>query len=190
MKTITKEDGRKYFCLTDFAKEYLKRYNKYFNVSQSIKNIPPQYIIKSRGRGSKTYIEISVLPIFFNSKRNIPGGFIDECLSIAEIKTNTLSKKSLQGFFTDLLESFLTSMIHDISFEREFALENKSYDIKIGNKILIEYDEYDHKNCEDNDNYKNQLAEANNYKLVRVKSQSDYGYEIANIYKLVKRYYL
>jgi hypothetical protein len=59
--------------------------------------------------------------------------------------------------------------------EKQFPLEDRIYDFKIGNKLLIEFDgDYWHSTEEaiKNDKYKDELAHRNNYIIFRVKEKN------------------
>jgi len=185
ISVITHADGFQYLCLSDFAKEYQKRYFKKFNLSQSVKNIPDRYLIISQGRNGKTYINTSIIDMFFNTKRNIPIDIINEVNLI--VKNSTSAKiNNMELFFVDLVTSFLSDMIPNLEIIHQKTIKNKTFDLCINNKILIEFDEYDHKYRQENDSLKNEIASDNGYTLIRVNSNSCYGYELSRIYKTVK----
>ena len=186
VNVITHADGFKYLCLSDFAKEFEKKYKKKFNLSQSIKNIPDKYLIVTRGRNGITHINMCVLDIFFNSKRNIPSEFVEDLYKSLKINFDYKSN-SMESFFIDLVSQFINNMIPNLSLKRQKTIENKSFDLCINDKILIEFDEFNHKYEVNNDCIKNEIAINNNYILIRVKSNSNYGIELSRIYKQVKK---
>ena len=185
-----KQDGRVFISLTDFAKEYSKKYNRIYNLSASLKSFPKKYIIKKRGRSGNTFIDSSFLDFYLNSRRNIPKDFIDKFMDSVNLKISKSSYYSnMESFFLDTLIGFLSNMLNGLSFTKQFALDDKIYDLSISNKILIEFDEPQHtynKSVNENDLIKNSIANNNNYILIRVNSNSNFGYEISNIYKKVK----
>ena len=181
---ILKNTNGEFICLSDIMKIYKNKYGLKYNICQSLKNIPEIYIIKSRGRLSKTYIDIKMINIFFSTKRNIPSEFKNEILSyVGELKCLPNNYESL---FIDILIGFLKGMFVDIQIKRQYTLNNKTFDLLIGNKILLEFDEFHHKYNKEIDNNKDKIGNSNNYKLIRVNSNCDYGLEISKIYKIVK----
>jgi len=186
---ITHVDGHEYVCLSDLAKEYRKLYFKKLNIAQSVKNIPDKYLIITNGRNGRTYLNKFMIDIFFNSKRNIPSEFVNMFYDYISVKSNHKAN-NMELFFIDMLGSFLNNMINGIQLEKQKTINERVYDLCIGDKILIEFDESHHNYKSLNDSKKNDIALINKYHLVRVKSNSDYGLELSKIYKKVKEYYL
>lgn len=186
---VTSIEGVDYIKLSDFAKEYRKRYNKEINISQALKNIPDKYIIVNRGRNSATFLNMCVVEMFFNSRRNIPADIIKDLYELIDIKLKN-KRNSLELFFIDLLSSFLKNMIHDIKLENQKTVGGKVFDLCVNNRLLIEFDELHHINQKENDYHKDKIAESNNYRLIRINSNSDYGLEISKIYKKIKIMFL
>jgi len=184
LKTINK-NGELFISLTDlFSSKFKRKYGRSFNISQSVRNMPDIYIHKTRGRKGATFISANIMHFFLSSKRNIPMEFKRDILqSLSE--DNLLLNGSQESFFVDILQSFLKSAFPNMSFLRQFQLKNKLFDACIGNKVLIEFDEEEHLNTKKNDDYKDSLADANSYRIMRVKSKSDYGKSIHEIYRFV-----
>lgn len=182
--SILKNTNGSFVCLSDVMKIYMERYSVKYNISQSVKNIPDVYIIKGRGRSSKTYLDINIVGMFFNTKRNIPNEFKKEVLSyLGQVSCLPNSHESL---FIDILVGFLIGMFSDIKLRRQYPLEGRVFDLLIGNKILLEFDEDYHKYTKDIDIEKNKIGVMNNFKVLRISSNCDYGLEISKIYKMVK----
>lgn len=181
-------DGIDYVSLTDFAREYRKLYSKKLNISQLTRDLPKRYILSTKGRHGSTFISTSIIELFFNSKRSIPSELINRLYEHININS-TRKTNNMELFFIDIVISFIRSMIHDIHIEKHKTIDFKNYDLCINNKILIEFDEYSHICQIENDTAKDNIANINGYKLIRVKSNSDYGVELANIYKKVKEIY-
>lgn len=186
IEKLQTEDGI-FICLTDVVKLYYAKYKLKYNLSQSTKSIPPKYIIKSRGRNSKTYIDIKLIDIYFNTRRNLPIDFKNEILQ--SLDKPSVYQNNYESLFIDILISFLQGMFYNIEIKKQYTIENKTYDLLIANKILLEFDEYHHA-CKsrnnENDKTKNVIANDNNYILIRIPSICNYGLEISKIYKMIK----
>lgn len=181
-------DGVDYVSLTDFAKEYRKLYSKKLNIAQLTRGFPKRYILSTKGRHGSTFISTSIIELFFNSKRSVPSELVNRLYEHIKIKS-IRKANNMELFFIDIVISFMRSMIHDIHIEKHRTIGYKNYDLCINDKILIEFDEYSHVCQVENDSIKDSIANINGYKLIRVKSNSDYGVELANIYKKVKEVY-
>jgi len=96
-------------------------------------------------------------------------------LKIAAYSNGTISNRT--GTF---------SAFSDIKLKRQHTLDGRVFDLLIGNKILLEFDEDYHKYIKDIDIEKNKIGSISNLKVLRINSNCDYGLEISKIYKMVK----
>jgi len=186
IKTTTNSNGQ-FICLSDIFKLYRIRYDREYNISQAIKNIPEKYIIKGRGRNSKTYIDYKILPFFLNTRRNIPNEFKKEILSYIENIEDVLPN-NFEAFFCDICSDFLTGMFPNIRIKKQHTINNKTFDLLINDVVLIEFDEAHHKYTKVDDTSKNKIASQNNYKIIRINANTNYGIALSNVYKKIKLY--
>jgi len=102
------------------------------------------------------------------------------------VKLGNSSKPEMNLYF--ILSYYFGSK----NITKQFRLENKYFDFKLGDKILIEYDgDYWHstENAKKNDKIKNDIALNNGYILFRVKEKESKDLEILlKINKLWKKY--
>lgn len=178
-------NSAQYISISDIVKSYRKNYGVQLNLSQSLSNIPEVYLIKGRGRNSKTFLNICILDIYLNARRNICLEFKEKLLDFLKINAKAYNN-SHEGFFCDILTSFLQGMFPNIETKKQFTIEHKAYDLLIGDKILIEFDEKHHIFQKENDDKKDEIAERQGYKIIRVGSNCNYGLEISKVYKVVK----
>lgn len=187
IQLYTNPEGRRFASLTDFAKEYEKKLKKKFNTSQAVKSIPSYYLEKTRGRNGTTFLDIEFLPYFFSTKRNIPTDLVQSFIKEINVKIDRRETYgSLESIFIDNLEGFFKTILPTISIKRQYQIGDFFYDACIENKILIEFDESHHKYNKKNDIVKSKVALKNQMHLIRVSSNSNYGKEIAKIYKIYK----
>jgi len=180
-------NGKTYISLTDLVKCYKEETGLSYNLSQTLKNFPDEYKVISRGRNAESLLELSVLPLFLNARKNLPHDFINRVLNYTKQKASKFSTSpSLESFFIGILESFLTEMIPNLDVKRQYNVGTYYFDFAIGEKILIEYDESHHLQQIDSDQLKEHFALGKGYKVIRVLSTDSYGKSIAKIYRLIK----
>ena len=182
---VRKFKEKTFISLTDIFKDYQDNYLEYpkkLNLSVATKNVPKEYILKAQGAKVGTYLDICFLPQFLSKRRNINTTFKNELLK--ELKQNDLLySNSFESFFCDLIEDFIKEEYPNIGIVRQKTLNNKNFDVCIDNKLLIEFDEYEHRYLKQNDSSKDLIASNNNFKLLRFNSFDSYGKSLSKINK-------
>lgn len=152
--------------------------NKIFDIYQFIKKNPNIFTIsnlkiKFRIKESRLILQRTLYDQYGKEE-------IDKLISIGNS-----SKAELDLYF------ILVYYFGQKNVKRQFKIEKKYYDYKLGEKILIEYDgDYWHSRPDSikNDNLKNDLATKNGYILFRIKESESRNIEILKkIEKLWKK---
>jgi very-short-patch-repair endonuclease len=126
---------------------------------------------------------ISIIGV--NVNKNFLGYFLNEYLSPSELKKIKFVKNSkIEIEFLNVLKFYFGN-----SVTHNFSVNGKSFDFKLGKKILIELDgEYWHskKEVKINDSLKNEIAKENGYTLIRISDRHVKNIDFLN--KLKKIY--
>lgn len=182
LKIETKEiKGDLFVSVTDIAKIYKNRFKKPINVATMLVDVPYNLKHIKKGRKGCSFLSVSALDTFFFSRRVFTVDFVNSIYDALDLTSQCVCE-SRESSFGTLLESFLDKVIPNHKMIRQFGFNGKTYDFCVFDKILIEFDENNHKNCIENDKEKDLLAELNGYHLFRVNSQNLYGESLGDLY--------
>ena len=182
LKIETKEiKGDLFVSVTDIAKIYKNRFKKPINVATMLVDVPCNLKHTKKGYKGCSFLSVSALDTFFFSRRVFTVDFVNSIYDALDLTSQYICE-SRESSFGTLLESFLDKVIPNHKMIRQFGFNGKVYDFCVFDKILIEFDENNHKNCIENDKEKDLLAELNGYHLFRVNSQNLYGGSLGDLY--------
>ncbi|MCP4104299.1 MAG: DUF559 domain-containing protein [Desulfobacteraceae bacterium] len=137
-------------------------------------------IIKHKHINGKIEKTSTIVDIGSGSKRKIVDYLLDKDALI--LLRELCSSFKLNNFYSIRNETVVLQLIEkycrkrDIDFEYQFPIEKYLFDCKIGNKILIEFDESHHKiNTRQKiiDHEKNTLAKTKGFNIYRVNIEMD-----------------
>ena len=184
-----KRGKKDYLCLTDVV-NYLRLKDVNLNLSLAIKSYPSDWFLKvGRGRNGSTYINKDYVEYFFSRKRNIPKEYINQVFESVAMRSVGITNTHLERAFFDILDSFLKELLPNTSIKYQYSLEGFCFDSIINDKLIIEFDEYQHQTdvVKTNDLNKEISAKNNNKELIRINSKDNYGKSCAIVYKTVKK---
>lgn len=173
-------DGVTYISMSDLKKEYQKRYLRHLNISQMMKDIPSEYKITKRGRESYSLLNLIAFDKILIKNRTFPVDFVKELKDRIGVEVNQYGETH-ELFIFSIIEGFIMNFFVDVSIIKQFSILDRTFDICIGGKILVEIDESGHKFKLENDKYKDQLSKNHGFEIIRVNPYDPYGKTVAAV---------